>query len=531
MTLRPTRRSVVLGGLLAACGAKARRSTSDAPATRVATTAALRGMARSDLAHGTVVEVSELRMGGNFRWVARSIVLDDAALSFALKDRGPGRWLRVTNGVFDAGWFGAAPGASALVNSNALAAASAAIGRAGGGTLMVQPGEYRVGHQRGRHPVDIIRVEGCRRPVVLSGTGVTLKAVDGIKFGSFHPKTGRRHDPAKLPLYEPAYRIDAYQMILVKECSGGVRIDGFELDGNLLSYDLGGQWGDTGRQVTADGIWLENNRGPVTITGVNSHHHGRDGILIAHYGLKASEPRYPVTLTNVVCDSNSRQGLSWIGGNQLTATRCRFSRTGRARFDSGPSAGVDVEASLSICRNGRFIECSFVDNVGVGFLADQGDTADIRLERCTFIGTTFWAVWPRKQGIVFDRCDIIGSVVHAHPDANPSRAAHFLSCRFRDDPRLSPTGKVFGDEIANFGGGANVFVSDCSFEAVTPNMALPFSPSDTRYHNCTFRQTGRKQSYPRGTFTGVNTIQSAGPVEVAGSRIVGRLTLNGQAIR
>lgn len=521
----PSRRMVLIGGILAACGAKARAPSS------VATLDALRSVGRADLASGAEIVVDAAGVGGRLRWDPRSVAADDGSITFALADRGPGRWVRVTNGTIDVRWFGAAPSASAAANSRAFAAASAAINRAGGGTLLVPPGIYRVGYQPARHPVDIIRIEGCRRPVVLSGKRATLKAADKLKFGAFHPRTGRRHDPAKLPLYDPAYRIDAYQMILVKDCSGGVLIEGFELDGNLVNYDLGGQWGDTGRQVTADGIWLENNRGPVTITGVNSHHHGRDGIVVAHFNLPPTGPRYPVTLTDIVCDSNARQGLSWIGGNSLIATRCHFTRTGRARFASGPSAGVDVEATVSVCRNGRFVDCTFVDNVGAGFVADSGDTADVLLQRCTFIGTTFYSAWPRKPGIVFEKCEFVGSIVQTYGSPDPSRAAKFLSCRFRSDSRRSPTGKVFGEFLADLGAGAaNVLMSDCSFDAMSPGTALPYTPSDVRYHNCRFRQAGTKQSYPRGTFTGVNEIKSAGPVELAGSRFLGRVVLNGRVL-
>ena len=438
--------------------------------------------------------------------------------------------------IVDVTQFGASPSASAVQNSMAFAAASEAVNRAGGGTLVVPAGTYRVGYQlRGKNspgnPLDIIRIEGCTRPVIAQGTGAILKAADGLRFGSFHPRTGRRYDPVKMPFNDPSFRVDAYRMILVKNCRGSVRVEGFELDGNLEEYELGGDYDDQGRQVLAVGVMLEANTGAVTVAKVTSHHHGLDGVMILHPGLTLGSPRYPITLTDLVCDSNGRQGLSWVGGSQLTAIRCRFSRTGRVRFASAPGAGVDVEAENSVCRNGRFVDCQFVDNAGVGFLAEAGDSANIRLEGCTFIGTTAWSAWPRKPGIVFENCQFVGSVINVFPDPDPRRATRFLSCRFTGDRKLSPTGAVYGEFLLNLGGGAtNVLMSNCQFNAVDRDVALAWSPADARYHNCAFRQRGKAVSRPRGIFTGTNRIDSAGGVDLYGSRFVGPVYVNGKLV-
>ncbi len=437
--------------------------------------------------------------------------------------------------VIDVRTFGASPAASAAVNSAAFLAASRAIDRADGGTLFVPPGVYRVGVQERRGlathvPTDLIRIADCRRPVVVSGAGATLKAADGLRYGAFKPGGGARHDAAR-PSVDPAYRTDAPLMVHISGCSGPVHVAGLRLDGNRNAYLLGGQWGDTGRQVGGDGLILERNTGPVTVADLRSDNHGRDGIMLVHYGLTARSPRYPVTLTDVSCDGNGRQGLSWVGGTQLTVTRGRFTRTGRGKFASAPGAGVDVEAEGSVCRNGRFVDCKFVDNSGVGFLADSGDSADIVLERCEFVGTTTWAAWPRKPGIVFRDCMFVGSIVNVHGDADPRRATQFYGCRFHADPALSPTRAVFGPYLADLGAGArNVLMSACDFWAKAPDKALPWTYPDIRYDNCRFRQTGKSISYPRGTFSGTTRIDSAGTVELWGSVFNGPTTLNGRKL-
>lgn len=439
--------------------------------------------------------------------------------------------------AFDVRDYGASPTASAPDNTRAFRLASAALSQAGGGTLTIPPGRYPVGDQlialrrghgyaaQGR---PIIRIEGCTLPVVVDGTGATLIAADGLRFGAFDPLTGSAHT-APLPFYDLDFRADAYRMIDVRDCRGSVTIRGIELDGNSDSYILGGPWGDTGRQVEAIGIMLTANTGGVLLEDLRTHDHGLDGVMVAHAGLTASSPRYPVTLRNVVSDRNGRQGLSWVGGTELTAIRCRFTRTGRGRFQSAPGAGVDIEAEESVCRNGRFVDCTFADNTGVGFLASTGDVADISVQRCRVVGTTSWSAWSYKPRVRFDDCVFVGSIVNAFPSKDPTQATRFHRCRFTDDPKLSPTGKVYHQFLADLGGGStNVLFDDCDFTATAAERALPWTPADTRYNNCRFRQAGRKIAYPRGVFTGACTIRTAGQVDLYGSRVRGTVTINGK---
>lgn len=529
-----SRRVVLLGVLPAACGLAAAP-----PLPIVPTLAALRTLPTAEFASGKTVRVTQAGVGGRFIWDPAAFARDDGLFAIAPASGRRGRWLRDTSDGIDVRWFGASPTASAAVNTAAFAEASAAINRAGGGTLRVPPGTYRVGTQaltraRGRGnayvPADIIKIDGCSDPVALLGTGAVLKAADGMRFGSFDPMTGAPHRP-RMPFTDRDYRSDAATMIQVHGCTGSVRIEGFELDGNAKSYAIGGEWGDTGRQVGGDGVILGNNSGGVRIINVVSRDHGRDGMMIGHGGLTPSSPRYPVALTNVTCTRNGRQGLSWVGGTELTATNCSFTRTGRGTISSAPGAGVDIEAEDSVCRNGRFVNCKFVDNAGVGMVADSGDSADVVFEGCEFIGTTAWSAWPTKPGFVFRKCLFVGSIVQVHGDPDPRRATQFISCRFYGDPKLSPTGKVYGNFLGDLGAGAtNVLMKDCDFRAVAPGIALLWSPGDIRFEDCRFRQAGPNQSYPRGIFSGVNRIDSAGPVGLEGSRNTGKLFLNGKPV-
>lgn len=525
-----SRRTLVFGTLpglaISAMCAKAATGRS------VATLAALRAVRGVD---GEVVAVTAAGVGGRFRWDSRAFAVDDGVLAIAPAGGGRGRWIRDISGGLDVRWFGAAANASAAVNTAAFSAAGAAISRASGGTVLIPSGTYRVGIQRrargneGRFvPDDVLRIEGCRTPVAILGRGATLKATNGLRFGAFNPRTAAAH-PSRMPFVDPEYRADAPTLIHVEGCSGPVRIEGVTLNGNASNYMLGGGYGDLGRQVGGDGILSVANTGGVTISDVISREHGRDGIMIVHHGLRPDSPRYPVTLTDVICDRNGRQGLSWVGGTGLTATRCKFTRTGRGKAFSAPGAGVDIEAEDSVCRNGRFVQCEFVDNLGAAMVADSGDSADVRFDRCTFIGTTSWSAWPRKPRFVFRDCLFVGSIVAVFGSPNPADATQFHDCRFYGDPALSPTRQVYGAYLADLGGGAtNVLMRNCDFRAIAPGIALPWTLPDIRFDNCRFSQKGTGQSYPRGIFTGINRMDSAGPVGLDGSEIRGRLILNGR---
>jgi hypothetical protein len=145
----------------------------------------------------------------------------------------------------------------------------------------------------------------------------------------------------------------------------------------------------------------------------------------------------------------------------LTALRCKFNRTGRGgQVSSPPGAGVDVEAEDSVCRKGLFVECEFLDNTGAGFVADTGDSEDIRLVRCRFLGTTNYSVWPNKPKIVFEECEIYGSAVRTYGSHDPSRATQFLRCHFEDRAYL-PGRPVHGGAVIE-ANGDNVLFDGCT---------------------------------------------------------------------
>jgi hypothetical protein len=348
--------------------------------------------------------------------------------------------------------------------------AAEAVNRAGGGTLVIPRGVYVVGAQdfAGRagagyafRAQSVLAIRGCRQPVLIEGAGATLRAANGLRFGSFHPVTGRPHQPT-LPFTDYNYRADAYHGMINLTGNADVTVRGVELDGNAAGLVLGGMWGDKGWQCAATGIAAYSNA-KLSVEDVHTHHHGLDGVLIGFRGLTERDAPRPHSLTRVRSEYNARQGLSWVGGIGLTATDCKFSHTGKGRFSSAPGAGVDIEAEESVCRNGRFVRCEMVNNTGGGMVADSGNGGYSAFEQCVFWGTTSWSVFPRRPGLRFTDCRFHGSIPNPFGSPNPALAVQFVRCHFED--REHPSHGVYRSTALVEADGDNILFDGCTLVA------------------------------------------------------------------
>jgi hypothetical protein len=416
----------------------------------------------------------------------------------------------------------------------AFGALSAAVNARGGGTVALARGRtYIVGAQhkgRGRfgwNPEPILDFRNLTAPLVIIGNGARLRCQSGLRFGTFDLATG---EPVERPL--PNYRrqevATPYRaMISIESCKAPVTVRDIELDGNASGLRIGGKFGDKGWQMAADGLALTNNAASETVVNVRSHDHARDGVIIKGDDSRRARSRF----SRFVARSNGRQGASIVGGRGYDFADCDFSRTGRGRVASAPSAGVDIEAEgKRVVRDLTFTRCSFADNKGVGLLASTGDGAEARFSGCTFVGTTSWSAWPNKPFFRFDDCTFVGALVHAFADKeDANRATRFTNCRFSDDPKRSPTGEVFGRgrPIADLGKSDNVLFDHCTFALVAEGV-LPWSWRAT-YRDCIMSQRSPKQAKTKGLYLGRTTIDA--PVDLYGSKIEGTLIVNGKLVK
>lgn len=421
----------------------------------------------------------------------------------------------------------------------AFGALSTAVNAAGGGIIELRGVTYLIGAQRRTpgsalwafEPLPVLDLRGCARPVEIRGNGARLRCAPGLRFGTFDASTGSatRHE---LPFYGRHEQSTPYgAMILIRECRGPVLIENIELDGNLAEQRVGGPYGNAGWQIPASGIMLADNRGDEIIRNVWSHHHLLDGLIIDGDDDPAVARSVQRSISQLRAEHNGRQGCSIVGGRGYRFSDCQFDHTGTAGLVSSPGAGVDIEAEGDKqVRDLSFNRCRFENNAGGGMVADSGDGADAEFTDCRFVGTISWAVWPRKPGLRFTRCEIVGAIVNAF-GGDIGVATRFVDCRFTDDPALSPTGQVYLENdngtIANMSTERGMRFDQCRFD-LTHRAVLPWS-TGAIYTDCTMRQRNQARSYPRGTYVGRSTI--VGNAELSGSRVDGEVVLNGRMFR
>ena len=417
-------------------------------------------------------------------------------------------------------------------DTQAFAALSAHVNARGGGTIVLRPVTYIVGQQHAGgdfaiSPVDIINLAHCTRPITIQGNGATLRCAPGLRYGGFTPD-GRPLPDARTNLKNPNRAVLYSGMIAIKRCSGDIEISDLILDGNRGALQMGGKYGPGGWEALGTGIALAGNKGSERVSRVRSHHHAQDGIRVG----PALDRTGSTIITDVICEDNGRQGCTVQGGHSIVFERCKFRRTGKAPFRSSPSAGVDIEAELWAIRDVAFSNCEFSDNAGFGMVAGMGDSADLRLASCKFIGTTSLSAWPDKPGMRFNDCLFVGSINHVHGDPDPARAVQFVGCTFTDDPALSPTGEVFvgrgkARTIAILADAQNVKFSKCQFRLVR-EATLPVGQDGVIYEDCSFVQRSAAPTAMHGTFVGTNSIR--GNVNLQTSVIRGSVTVNGRVV-
>jgi len=367
-------------------------------------------------------------------------------------------------------------------DTDAFSAASAYITSLGGGKLVIPRGTYVVGKQTfagatgkgySYQSSPIINIVNCVNPVIIEFQGATLKLATGLKYGSFDPVTGAVYNPGSMPFVNTDYRADVGCMLFTQNNTNVLITGVCELDGNSASAVLGGAWGDTGRQLASCGLLAYNNL-QFQAENIYTHHHCLDGVIIGWTGLTETSPKHPHTLININSDYNARQGLSVVGTNGLVVINSKFNNTGRGALISAPGAGIDLEAELTLSRNISFINCECINNIGVGMVADSGDTRDVTFERCKFVGTATWSIWPRKAGLVFRDCLIVGSAVNAYSSLTaPNDSTKFYNCKFSDNSALSPTGVVYASGyVILFDGTPNVLLDGCTIEATRESACL-----------------------------------------------------------
>ena len=176
----------------------------------------------------------------------------------------------------------------------------------------------------------------------------------------------------------------------------------------------------------------------ILVEGLRIESSGGDGIYIGTTG----QQQYckDVTIRDVTCFDNHRQGISVIGAEDLLIENSRFANT----WGTAPGAGIDLEPDSPTQRLVNIVvrDCTFEDNEGHEVLVycknlDQtAPPVSIRFERCLMRKTTLEGA---AQGIGRDdkTHGWAGVSVGAVRDDGPEGLVEFVDCTIENTAKES----------------------------------------------------------------------------------------------
>lgn len=407
-------------------------------------------------------------------------------------------------------------------DTNAFLALSAHLNAHDGGVVRLRPGAtYRIGRQsRGKKGYlagePILHAENVARFIVLMN-GATLKFRDGMKFGSFSPASGQPIRP-RLPFLDRASAADIGHAIMARNVAH-FEVRNGTVDGNSQGAVLGGDYGDTGRQLVHYGV-SAFNCGDVLFDDVHVINSCLDGFLYEYSGLKKGTARKPFVMRDCSAKLVARNCVSITGTNSALVERCHFSRAGEApnrrlgtHFGSNPKSCFDIEAEGSICRNVTIRGSQLIAGAhsNTCLVADSGDSADILVDDCQLVGT----VWSSKPRTVFRNSRINGSFGRLAAGFRDPRDNSLIdTCHISDLPLF---GARRTEAVAVSGEGAGA-------TAASP-LVIRNSVIDLHFHAVNLRWT-RLENVTVNVFAGTDALESGAYIMFLAGAVVRGMKVN-----
>lgn len=176
-----------------------------------------------------------------------------------------------------------------------------------------------------------------------------------------------------------------------------------------------------------------------------------------------------VTLVDVVCDRNFRQGLSVICVSNFLAQGCTFSNT----KGTPPESGVDIEPNQphEFLSGITFRDCRFENNAGrgiefyLGNLDDRSVPVTALLERCIMVGNVNGFEYQQRRAR-FDSLPKGGTVILRDCVIEKSRGAGIV---LLDKPRESARIVLDGVRITD----------NCEVQSNSPDVSVSIRLPDT----------------------------------------------------
>lgn len=342
-------------------------------------------------------------------------------------------------------------------DDSAFDAASTFIKARGGYCKLIIPsGTYIVGKQartksRYLSTNDVLILENVKQ-VEIAGQGDPRLKYEGggkLKYGYFNSNGSRRMLNSEQPSQGRSKESDAADLgcMIRVLLSTDVKISGLTLDGNLRPGQIvigghdAGNFNGIQEDFSGIGVWYSDN---VTISNVKAERMGLDGFYI--YNTRDDNSKYnhkKVLIQNCISDFNGRQGMSIIGGENITVSNSSFTNVGMGEIQfSGLQAGVDIEpeAPDHSVKNVTFNNCTFSNcrNAGITITAGSGPVSEVYFNNCTVdnlneTGNNVAISLGRHKKIKFTDCKIYGYVtIDANKAKSYDEGYTFTRCLFSD---------------------------------------------------------------------------------------------------
>ena len=340
-----------------------------------------------------------------------------------------------------------------------------------GDSFLFDDGEYLVGVETFSGFSDgcaycsepVINLEGLEN-ITIEGKGAILKFDEGFHIGTFNPGTGKPYK-GKASTDPNLMGMGGGMGIEIRNCNN-ITIRNLIIDGNNDGKVVGGYWAGFTYETGNHGIAIYNSKN-INLSFIDIQNCGMDGIYISNSTPnRFATPSQNINIENINSFRNARQGLSWVGGVGLTVVNSKFNQTGRGNFASAPSAGLDIEPNYpNITYKGRFINCEFVDNKGIGFVTENSTSvSDNLFQNCTFWGTTYYSAWPNAPKTIFEDCFFYGECVNPFNAVKTDDRTQFIRCHFEDKP-YPPVNQVYGSYVLNCDRKRKVLYDSCTIVA------------------------------------------------------------------
>lgn len=293
-------------------------------------------------------------------------------------------------------------------------------------------------------------VSQTSQKIILDMSGWTLKLNDGLKVGAYDPVTGNPAPDVVAETPDANYLASTGYLIKIY-LAPNVEIKNGATDGNLANLQWGGKYGNTGYQVPAYNMWVNQSEG-FQIARHTFKNSAVDGLYMQATGERSFLDIIPNTVVDTcVFQDCGRNCYSLTGGANIDIINPIITRSGHlangiGTHFTGPEAGIDIEAEGGNPYNIRLInpkivntgKCAFqtvsvpgiVNDILVvggvlhsmhseGAISNAGNARNIKFVGTTIIGSIIDTGYPAAMGFEcysFIDCDLHNRYANDYTD-------------------------------------------------------------------------------------------------------------------